>query len=392
MNNDTDAADPIRPGPGRAGVESPTAELRRDVVSGNSVLVNPARSGRPFTVSRRDSERSDVSLDEDLAALDDCPFCWGNEHATSEELARVGRGAAGEPGWQVRVVRNRYPVVGGPDPESGRCEVIVFREHMRRLEDLDTDALTEIAGVIRDRVAVHTGVGRDRADAASPPGEAREPCNRADAASPPGEAREPSAMVQVFVNTDWESGASIAHPHAQLIALDFVPPALDLEFAVIERSIADGHGPDPLRHDLDLAVARDLMVVDDDVAAWCPWEMPNPFGVRIAPKVQLSPFAALEAGELSAFARTLGKVLRSVNVVLERPAYNVVFFGDQERGDLVRRWRVEVIPRINVPGGFEIGTGVTTHSTDTVGAARALRLRAGAPGDQASPTLTRHAL
>jgi UDPglucose--hexose-1-phosphate uridylyltransferase len=180
----------------------------------------------------------------------------------------------------------------------------------------------------------------------------------------------------VFVNTDWESGASIAHPHAQLIALDFVPPALDQELAIVERSIAEGHGPDPLRRDLDLSAARDLMVVDDDVAAWCPWEMPNPFGVRIAPKVQRSRFAALEPGEVAALAGTLGRVLRAVNDVLGGPAYNIVFFDDHERDGRVRRWRVEVVPRVNVPGGFEIGTGVTTHSTDTLEAARALRLRA----------------
>jgi UDPglucose--hexose-1-phosphate uridylyltransferase len=326
-----------------------TAELRRDVVTGNYVLVNPARSGRPFTVAARPDEPG-------THAPDDCPFCWGNEDATAEELTRVGPGAAGEPGWQVRVVRNRYPVLGGADAESARCEVIVFREHDRRLEDLDTDALARIIGVIRDRVAVHTRAGR--------------------------------TVVQVFVNTDWESGASIAHPHAQLIALDFVPPALDLEFAMVQAGIVDGHGPDPLQRDLDLAVARDLVVVDDEVAAWCPWEMPNPFGVRIAPKVPRSAFAALGSAEVSALARTLGTVLRSVNEVLGRPAYNVVFFGDQVRGDLVRRWRLEVVPRINVPGGFEIGTGVTTHSTDTAEAARALRSRIRPGPSLTDPSLT----
>jgi UDPglucose--hexose-1-phosphate uridylyltransferase len=314
-----------------------TAELRRDVVTGNYVLVNPARSGRPFTVSARRIEQAHTVA----GAPDDCPFCWGNEHATAEELVRVGPGAAGEPGWRVRVVRNRYPVLGGSDAESGRCEVVVFRAHDRRLEDLDAEELAQVLAVIRDRVAVHTRAGR--------------------------------AVVQVFVNTDWESGASISHPHAQLIALDFVPPALDLEFAMVEAAIADGTGPDPLERDLALAVARGLVVVDDDIAAWCPWEMPNPFGVRIAPKRDGAPFVALGPADVAALARTLGAVLRSVNDVLERPAYNVVFFGDQARGDLIRRWRVEVVPRMNVPGGFEIGTGVTTHSTDTAQAARALR-------------------
>ncbi len=236
----------------------------------------------------------------------------------------------------------------------------MFRAHERRLEDLDVDELAQILGVIRDRVAVQTSAGR--------------------------------STVQVFVNTDWESGASIAHPHAQLIALDFIPPALELEFAVIGRSVRDGEGPDPLRSDLDHSVARDLVVVDDEIAAWCPWEMPNPFGVRIAPKVQQSPFVELGPAEVTALARTLHSVLRAVNEVLERPAYNVVLFGDQSRDDLVRRWRVEVVPRINVPGGFEIGTGVTTHSTDTAAAAAALRNRIRDTVGGAGPKLAGRAL
>jgi UDPglucose--hexose-1-phosphate uridylyltransferase len=325
-----------------------TAELRRDLVTGNYVLVNPARSGRPFTVSRDDAELSSSPPPRDDDA---CPFCWGNEESTAEELARIGPGAPGAPGWQVRVVRNRYPIFGGADHETGRCEVVVFRDHDRRLEAMDADELAQILGVIRDRLAVQSAAGR--------------------------------ASVQVFVNVEWAAGASISHPHAQLIALDFVPPALELEFAMIEH-----HGPDPVQRDFDLAVARDLVVVDDEIAAWCPWGMPNPFGVRIAPKTPAAPFTQLDDHAVGSLARTLGSVLRSVNDVLEEPAYNVVIFCDQERGDLLRRWRVEVVPRINVGGGFEIGTGVTTHSTDTARAADTMRGRVRRNHGRTDPTLT----
>lgn len=315
-----------------------TSELRRDLVSGNSALVNPARAGRPHTVSARtvSTPRGPETRALDGSVDPDCPFCWGNESATAEELVRVGPGAPGTPGWQVRVVRNRYPVLGGSDDESGRCEVVVFREHDRRLEDLDVAEVARILEVVRDRIAVQTRAGR--------------------------------AAVQVFVNVERDAGASIAHPHAQLISLDFEPPALTLEFDMMA-----GSGPDPVRADLALAEAEGLVVVDADIAAWCPAAMPFPYGVRIAPKVPGAPFRDLDATTVASVAQTLRDVLRSMNDLLDRPAYNVVVFADQTRDGSVRRWRLEAIPRINVEGGFEIGTAVTTHSVPAATAADALR-------------------
>ncbi len=266
-----------------------------------------------------------------------CPFCWGNEHATADEITRVGPGEPATPGWRVRVVRNRYPVVGGTGRDDGRCEVVVFRSHERRLEDMEIGEVAEIVTVIRDRLASSSLAAR--------------------------------ASTQVFVNAEAEAGASIAHPHAQIIGLDFSPPALELEFAMIL-----GAGDDPRDRDRELAHERSLLVVDeDDIAAWCPWGMPHPFGVRIAPKARDSTFTGLRATTVDTVARTLRDVLRALGRLLDRPAYNVVVFRDEIRDGRVRGWRIDVVPRINVGGGFEIGTGVTTHSTSTSEAAQALR-------------------
>jgi UDPglucose--hexose-1-phosphate uridylyltransferase len=334
MSNEADVSDRSSTG---AGSGSSSAELRQDLVSGTYVLVNPARSGRPFTVSRR-TESATAPAAREHARDADCPFCWGNEHSTAEELVRIGPGEPNAPGWRVRVVRNRYPVVGGTDRATGRCEVVVFRRHDHRLEDMDVDELTEILAVIRDRVAAPSLAQR--------------------------------ACVQVFVNAEAEAGASIAHPHAQLIGLDFTPPALEVEFAMLR-----GPRADPLRQDLELAKELELLVVDDEIAAWCPWGMAHPFGVRIASKTAGPAFADLDDVHIASVARTLRDVLGAVNDLLDRPPYNVVVFCDQSRDGCVRRWRIEVIPRINVGGGFEIGTGVTTHSTATPAAAEALRTR-----------------
>lgn len=259
-----------------------TAELRQDVVSGNFTLVNPARAGRPTTVARPAMARPDpapVLARGDAPHTDrDCPFCWGNEQSTATELLRVGPGAPGSPGWRIRVVRNRYPVLGGTDEATGRCEVVVFRDHDRRLEDMEVDEVGEILDVVRSRLAAPALTAR--------------------------------TSVQVFVNVEAVAGASIAHPHAQIIALDFVPQALALEFDTMARL-----GADPLQRDLELADEHDLVVSDGAITAWSPWGTTSPFAVRIAPRVPGPAFVDLDPGAVAAVARTLRDTLRD-----ERPA------------------------------------------------------------------------
>jgi UDPglucose--hexose-1-phosphate uridylyltransferase len=313
---------------------SVVAEFRQDTVSGNHVLVAPSRSARPTTASRF---RRPLAVVSPTAAVADggCPFCPGNEEATGPEVVRTGPDTAEPPGWRVRVVQNRYPVVGGAQGATGQCEVVIFRSHDDRLEDLEVHQVAEILAVIRDRVAAQA---------------------------------TRRASVQIFVNAEADAGASIGHPHAQIIGLDFVPPAVELEFEMIASC-----GTDPLQLDLDRAQALDLIVADGRVTAWCPWAMPLPFAVRIASRVPTSSFVELSADDIAATAQALRDVLRAVNEVLDRPAYNVVIFTDQYRGDLHRRWRIEIVPRITVGGGFEICTAVTTHSTEAVVASDTLR-------------------
>ena len=86
---------------------SNTPEYRRDPVTGRWVLIAPERAARPLALShvkphdRRDTER------------DRCPFCEGREENTPLErfAIRAPGSVANGPGWQLRVVPNKFPAV-----------------------------------------------------------------------------------------------------------------------------------------------------------------------------------------------------------------------------------------------------------------------------------------
>jgi UDPglucose--hexose-1-phosphate uridylyltransferase len=230
----------------------------------------------------------------------------------------------------VRVFPNLYPIVG-PDAAPGATgahEVVVLSPaHADGFAQITEAQAIEVADVLRERARFHARAGRRH--------------------------------VQALVNWGRSAGASIAHPHAQLLALDIVPPAV----AAAETRFA---GSDALHADLDDAVARELVIVDGDGAhapAWCPWAASSPWVVRIAARDAGPRFEDAPDEHLHAVTRTLRRVLGALAFDLGNPPYNVVV-QNAPAGTPARwsRWYVELIPRVSYVAGFEIGTGLFVNS------------------------------
>lgn len=304
--------------------------MRRDPVTDRVVLLAPGRSARPFTVAP-------APPDDRPGA---CPFCPGHEHETPPEAARRGPGLPDTPGWRVRVVPNLYPIVGGPGAGpggGGAHEVVVFTpDHGRDLGRLDDAAVRECHEVLRARARVHAAAG--------------------------------AAHVQVLVNHGRAAGASIAHPHAQLLALEFVPPAVT---AALERFAAAGR--DVVMDDAEASVAQGGRVLTEDALAWCPFAAASPFETRITSPHATARFEDAPDDALDAVARATRDIVRALTRLLGGAAYNVVVHNGPAQGDVPFHWYVTVVPRISVVAGFEMGTGVLVNTLDPAEAAARLR-------------------
>lgn len=306
-------------------------ELRADPLTGELVVLAPGRAARPHTTLPRAS----------TPASGRCPFCPGHEGDTPPEVARVGGGAPNQPGWRLRVVPNLYPIVGGPDATSGATgahEVVVFSpDHERSFGRLgDGDAVAALM-VLRDRSRAHAAAGH--------------------------------AHVQVAVNEGRAAGASIAHPHAQLIAVDFVPPAV--EAALARFAAADT--------DLVLADQRRAVTIDGLVlsraqtTAWCAPASSSAYEVRVAATDGGSRFATSTDAEIEDVALTVRDALRALAAALDDPPYNVVIQDAPADGDAPFHWWVRIVPRVAVAAGFELGTGLLVETVDPSRAAATLR-------------------
>lgn len=308
------------------------------------MLLAPGRASRPHTVPAPSSTSRQV---------EGCPFCPGNERATPPEVARAGPGAPDTPGWRVRVVPNLYPVVGGEDAGArGAHEVVVLDpDHSRDLAHMTDERVSELFAVLRDRARVHVAAGL--------------------------------AHVQVLANHGRAAGASISHPHAQVVAIDFVPPAVLHGVA----RFADASS-DLLRDDLVASRgAGGAIREDDDMWAWCPVAATSPYETRVAAPGAGAHFEESTEHELDAVARATRDVVAAIGRVLGDVAYNVIVHnapgrvGRGTRDGAVGRgpepgefhWYVSVVPRVSTVAGFEIGTGVLVNTVDPVDAAASLR-------------------
>ncbi|MFM8303306.1 MAG: hypothetical protein ACKOA9_03245 [Actinomycetota bacterium] len=307
------------------------AERRDDPVTGRVVLCAPGRAARPHTVAPAPAGPPAVA---------GCPFCPGNEQETPPECARTGSGDPDAPGWRVRVVPNLYPVVGGPATgpgASGAHEVVILDpDHSRDLARMDDARVEELFTVLRDRARVHAGAG--------------------------------AAHVQVLLNHGRAAGASIAHPHAQVIAIEFVPPLVReglTRFAAARTDVVAA--------DFDASGPQGGRVVDGPGWAWVPWAAASPYETRVAAPDAGARFEATPDGALAAVARLTRDVAAGMARLLGEIAYNVTVHNGPARGDDRYHWYVTVTPRLSTIAGFELGTGVLVNSVLPADAAEQLR-------------------
>lgn len=290
-------------------------ELRHDAVADRYVIIAPERANRPRKTTRTKRE----------APSGDCPFCEGNESETPPEVARTGDGEPNGPGWRVRVVPNKYPF-------ADVHEVVVLSpEHDRSLAGLNEHQAREVFFVLRDRMQVHYGSGH--------------------------------SFVQVAINHGAEAGASLPHPHAQVVALDLVPPALS---AALSR-FADS---DPLRKEEDDA---DFVVVDGPATAWCPHAGHAPFEMRVAHNSAGAYFGTEADDVIYDVSDATRQALQRLDAVAGDPPYNLVLHSAPADGSDLFRWYLEITPRTSVPAGFEMGSGIWVNSLAPESAAEALR-------------------
>ena len=313
-------------------------ELRRDPLSGDWVIVAPARGARP-----RSAPAAVVAPALDTAAAA-CPFCPGNEASTPASVLTLSE-ADGEGPWFVRVVPNLFPaVVPQTDvagsvrdglfrakPAAGVHEVVIetpLHDQELRARDSGQAYLTVLAYQLRLEALL---------------------------------TQRDIQHVAIFKNKGAEAGTSLAHPHSQIVGLNIVPPAVRLRVQT-----ARAH-----RRSTGLCLICDLIsrereakariVRDDDgFVAVEPYAAAAAGETLLLPEDHAPSFTAASKGQLERFAASLVSLLEALGRGFDDPPFNILLHTAPKRwlGDPALHWYLQLTPRLNRIAGFELGTGL----------------------------------
>lgn len=326
-------------------------ELRKDPVVGRWVIIATERAKRPS-----DFRRAPVR-----PTGGDCVFCEGHEDRTPPEITavRAPESRRDGPGWSLRVVPNKFPalrVEGDLEPSGegpfdrmngvGAHEVVIETPlHHASLATLSVDGVTDVLLAFRERVLDLRKDGRLQ-------------------------------YVLVFKNHGEAAGASLEHPHSQLIATPIVPVMVSEELAGAERYYAYKTRCvwcDVLRE--ERRGRRRLILDEGGFLALAPFAPRFPFETWILPARHHSAFEATEVDAVRALAEVLRSFLRRMNALLDDPPFNFMLHTAPLDAPFLEsfHWHLEVIPKLTSVAGFEWGSGFFINPVPPEEAATALR-------------------
>lgn len=326
--------------------------MRKDPVTGRWVIISTDRSKRPSDFSR---ERANIKGEEF------CPFCPGNESKTPPEIQAYRHSENGRNGssWHLRVIPNKFPALGiegDLDRQAdgmfdkmngiGAHEVVIETpDHMETLASMPAKRLEDVLWAFRDRIL---DLKKDRR----------------------------FKYILVFKNHGEAAGASLEHPHSQLIALPILPKQVVEELEGAKRYFANKERCifcDIIHQELDARVR--IAAENQDFVTLSPYAPRFPFETWILPKRHESAFENAPSNVYENLAKMLGTLLRKAVRVLDDPAYNLVVHSSPLQEDTrdYYHWHVELIPKLTKTAGFEWGTGFYINPTPPEEAARFLR-------------------
>lgn len=233
-----------------------------------------------------------------------CVFCPGNEGMTPPEVYRVGGERPNEPGWQIRVVPNKYAI-------TDIHEVIIHSpDDKLDIPDLTPEQMHLLMETYRNRFNAHKEEGN----------------------------------VLIFCNKGENAGASLHHPHSQLVV---VPKQIQLD--ILHRESF-----------------HNIITETDAYTVYCPEFSQWPYEIWIAPKLPGKFFGETNDEELRELGKLLQLMLQKLSGMFEGLNYNYYIHHD-------RNWYLRIIPRLIHRAGFELGTGLSVNIKDPADAAEELK-------------------
>jgi UDPglucose--hexose-1-phosphate uridylyltransferase len=312
------------------------SELRRDPIGGRWVIVDTDHPNKP----------EEFEYEPHTWRGGVCPFCYGNEAMTPPEIETIRDSGTGRntSGWQVRVVPNKFPALqiegdldrrglGIYDLSSGVGAHEVLIETPYHQKDIPDLLDSEVENFLSMYCRRALDLVKDKR----------------------------FKYILIFKNFGAAAGASLEHPHTQIVALPMVPKNVMEEirgahnyFEYRERCIFC----DIIKQEMQ---EKERIIIENKYfLSFCPFVSRFPFEIWIIPKKHNGLFCHLPAEELPALAVVLKETIAKIKKVFPNLSYNFIIHSSPINGDGGTEgyhWHIEFMPKLTRVAGFEWGSG-----------------------------------
>lgn len=314
------------------------SEFRKDIVSGDWIVMAPERAGRPHNFKSAAKKRAP-------SPLRDCPFEHPENTGNWPPIHRYP--AKGD--WEMILIPNKFPALrqepfcaaeerdGVHDRMDGIGwhDLLITRDHHKDFPNLPPAAAARVFAMFQERY-------RDAA---------KDKCLK---------------YVSAFGNWGVTAGASLFHPHYQLLALPIIPPHVnhalrgsEKYFKANKRCVHCDIIADELKR------KKGLIAQNAHAVAFAPFASRQPYAVQIFPTKHQPYFEASSSEALRGVAALAQKVLSRVSKRLGDPDYNFFIHSAPLKDDgkfSHYHWHVEIAPKMATAAGFELSTGVDINT------------------------------
>lgn len=321
------------------------SELRHDPITGDWVIIATSRGKRPDAFKQNRIKGTDDAKD--------CVFCQDDP---SKDILIYKRT---DDSWSLRVVQNKYPAVAefGNGLEKkcdglyesmngeGAHEVIITADHQHQLGCLKNEEVAEAMDAYQERYIALMN-------------------------------HKHIKYISIFQNHGKEAGASLGHPHSQLLAIPVVSPGIKLEINGAHSYFLNNN------HCVFCSIIKQekeckerVVFENDKFIVIAPFASRVAFEMWVLPKDHRPYFERISQQEKLQAAEALRSALFKICKGLNDPAYNFYLHTSPCDGEdyYYFHWHIEILPKTSIWAGFELATGVEISAVKPEDAAEFLK-------------------
>lgn len=340
------------------GKQNFPSELRLDKISQDWVVIATGRAKKPEAFKKEEKKR-------ETTPKQTCLFCKIKTQelpaiaSADGELAELNSWDELPENWTAIVIPNKYPaflpsdnlnkeIEGGLYERvnaAGFHEVIVTRDHEKHLGEMTAAQIKEVIDIYQSRYLALKD-------------------------------KKFVNHISIFHNHGKSAGASMPHPHSQLITTPLVD--IDLKNSLCNARLYDSATGECVyckMNKWEMKAKKRIVFENKEFLAVCPFASKTAFEVIITPKKHLSYFENITEKEKIGLAEAFGTVLSKIAKGLGNPDYNFYLHSapcDDNRHDYYH-WHWTILPKTSISAGFEMGTKIEISTIEPEKAAEYLR-------------------